>query len=89
MEYNKKIKKEYNELIEVQRMIEDEKFRYILEPIEKEIKKLKYAYDCDNLTELAEIKGKRKGLKIVEETINGIKQMIITLKDELDRYDKG
>ena len=90
MEYNEKLKKEYNELIEVQKMIEDEKFtKHFIEPLSKKIKKLKYAYDCKDLNELIEIRGQRKGLKQIENLINGIKQRIITIKDEIDRYDEG
>lgn len=36
--------------------------KYFVEPVYREVEKLKDAYDCESLRELATVKGKKQGL---------------------------
>jgi hypothetical protein len=74
-------KDELQELYTLKMFIESQSFqRYLLQPLKDEIKKLRYAYDCQSLRELSTVKGKSQGLKFIIRLIKNIETRIKDLE---------
>lgn len=57
---------------------------FLVKPIDEEMTKLKGAYDCDTLEELATVKGKKQGLMFLRDTLKRIDIDIKNLKHEIE-----
>lgn len=67
------LQQEFELLRELKGNIESEAFQErIMKPIYKELDKVKNAYDCESLRELATVKGKKQGLMFLIKTIKSI-----------------
>ena len=67
---NSTLKKEAEELLNARIMVESGEFqKFIVKPFKDELNKLKDAYDCESLRELATIKGKKQGLMFLLRTL--------------------
>lgn len=71
---------ELEELIYVKDMVESPLFqKYFSIPFKEERRKLKYAYDCKTLVDMAKMKGKKEGLDVfyncVDDVITRIEQL--------------
>jgi len=67
------LRKEVDDLYDLKQKIESESFQtYIMKPLYEELDKIKNAYDCESLRELATIKGRKQGitflLKLLKQT---------------------
>ena len=81
-------KEELQELHEFKLVIQMKVFqKYIMEPLKKEIDNLKHAYDCKTLTEMAELKGKKKGLMFLIDNLKQIENETRNKKNEVDSTD--
>ena len=79
------IKEEHDELWDLKLKIESKGFqKHIMEPLYKEIDKLKDAYDCKSLTELATLKGKAEGLKVIIKLLKQVESDLKNKKYELE-----
>lgn len=79
------LKEEFNELWDLKLKIESQNFqKYIMKPLYAEIDRLKDAYDCKSLTELATLKGKAQGLKTI---IGILKQVDLDIKNKKFELD--
>lgn len=77
-------KKKFQELSDLKFLIESEPFqKHIMQPLQKKLDDLKYAYDCDSLKELQAMKGKRQGLRTIIELLKGVNNEWVNLKEEL------
>lgn len=78
-------KEELQELLEVKRMIESKLFQeYIVAPIRGYQDKLKEAYNCKSLTELATIKGKKAGSEKFFDILKDIDVDFINKKNDVE-----
>jgi hypothetical protein len=78
-------KQEYQELLEAKTMIESRIFQsFIMEPLYKELEKLKCAYDCKTITEMATLRGKSQGLRWL---INQLDQIHTDFKNKKDEVE--
>lgn len=78
-------KERYNHLTELKMYIESFPFQeFIMKPLFEEIDKQKNAYDCESLRELAQVKGKKQGLKFLIDILKRVEKDITNTKDELD-----
>ncbi len=79
-------KQKLDELYAVKRSIESREFQeYAMKPLYGELEKLKEAYDCKTLTELATLKGKKAGLEAMIKIFKQIETDIKNLKFEIER----
>lgn len=62
----------------------DEFQKFVYQPLQEELSALKSAYDCKSLEDLARVKGKKDGLMVVLNIVEGIKTQIENKKFELD-----
>ena len=81
-------KQELDELYDLKIKIQSKVFQNrIMQPVIKELEKLKSAYDCNTTEEIANIKGRRDGIMFL---INLLKQTDNDLKNkkfEIDNTD--
>lgn len=78
-------KERYNHLTELKMYIESFPFQeFIMKPLFEEMDKQKNAYDCESLRELAQVKGKKQGLKFLIDILKRVEKDITNTKDELD-----
>lgn len=81
-------KAELNELQEFKAMVQSRLFqKYLMEPIKNEIDGLKRAYDCGSVKEIAELKGKYKGLKFVVDILKQNENKTKNLIFEIDNTE--
>lgn len=57
---------------------------FLVKPMKEELEKLKNAYDCESLRELATMKGKKQGLLFLLTTLKNIDLDIKNLKHEIE-----
>lgn len=57
---------------------------FLVKPMKEELEKLKNAYDCESLRELAAVKGKKQGLLFLLTTLKNIDLDIKNLKHEIE-----
>lgn len=77
-------------LSEVKGQIESEAFQtFIVKPMKDEMDKLKNAYDCESLRELATMKGKKQGLQFLIDILKGIELDIKNTRYELENSEEG
>lgn len=77
-------------LSEVKGQIESEAFQtFIVKPMKEEMNKLKSAYDCESLRELATMKGKKQGLQFLIDILKGIELDIKNTRYELENSEEG
>jgi len=57
---------------------------FLVKPMKEELEKLKNAYDCESLRELATVKGKKQGLLFLLTTLKNIDLDIKNLKHEIE-----
>jgi hypothetical protein len=80
------LKEEFDDLWDLKIKIESKNFQErLVKPIYAEMEKLKGAYDCESLRELATVKGKKQGLKFF---IGLLKQVDIDLKNAKYELEK-
>lgn len=69
----------------VRGMVESDEFRKIvLEPVKRALESLKDSYDCDSLKELGEVKGKKEGLRVFLDIVEGLNQQIQNKQFDVD-----
>ena len=67
------LQKEFNELLEIKTIVENPAFQeYIIKPFRDYQSKLKAAYDCKTLPEIATIKGRKQGSDLLFEILKDI-----------------
>jgi hypothetical protein len=77
--------KELEELIDMKAHIESPTFqKFIVDPVKKELDKLKYSYDCDSLRELNVLKGKKQGLMFL---LKELKRIETNYQNKLSEQD--
>jgi len=82
-------KEKLNELYAVKRSIESQEFQfYVMKPLYAEMDKLKEAYDCKTLAELAALKGKKQGLTRIIDIFKQIETDIKNLKFEIESSEE-
>jgi hypothetical protein len=57
---------------------------FLVKPMKEEMEKLRNAYDCESLRELATTKGKKQGLLFLLNTLKNIDMDIKNLKHEIE-----
>lgn len=83
-EYKKQVAEELAKLNSLAGMIESDEFQeYIYKPLQAELDKLKDAYDCDSLRELATLKGKKWGLQQFFNKVKDTHGKIRSLREDL------
>jgi hypothetical protein len=83
-----KPKDELNELHEFKVMVQSRVFqKYLMEPIKKELDGLKTGYECESVKEMAELKGKYKGLKFIIDILKQSENKIKNLTFEIDNTE--
>jgi hypothetical protein len=76
---------ELDKLYELKGNIESEAFQeYLCKPLRKEQDRLKNAYDCKSLTELATVKGKKQGIDLFFKQLEYVNTRIDDLKTEIE-----
>lgn len=82
------LKEEFDELYDLKLKIESKGFQeHVMQPLYKEIDKLKVAYDCKTLTELSNLKGRVDGLKTIIKIFKQIDSDLKNKKYELDNSE--
>ncbi len=77
-------KQRLDELFAVKRSYQSKEFQeYVMKPLYEELEKLKSAYDCKTLSELATLKGRKQGLTRIIDIFKDIENDIKNLKDEI------
>lgn len=78
----------YNELFETKRMIESKLFQtYIVGRMREYQEKLKDAYDCESLRELATIKGRKQGSEEFFKILKTIDHEFKNKKTDIENAD--
>lgn len=83
--------KERLELLhELKVQVESKAFQeLVMKPLFDESDKVKYAYDCESLRELATMKGKKQGLLFLKNLLKKYDVDIKNLRDELEGSDEA
>jgi len=82
-------KAKLNDLYELKVKIESQVFQdYVMKHLYAEMDKLKEAYDCKTLIELAALKGKKQGLETLIKIFKQIENDIKNLKYEIESSEE-
>lgn len=82
------LQEELDEIIQLRAMIESGVFqKRLMKPLMKELDKVKNAYDCKTLSELATVKGKKDGLMFMLKLLKQVNQDYLDKKLEIDNSD--
>lgn len=75
----------FSMLSDLRGYIETESFQtFVMKPIFEELNKLKDAYDCETLRELATVKGKKQGLKTILKVLKQVETDWKNTKHDLE-----
>lgn len=82
------MKEKLQQLYDLKLVIESKAFQdNIIKPLYKELEKIKDAYDCKTMNELAIMKGRKQGLTAMIKILKGIDNDIKNLKYEIEQSD--
>lgn len=82
------MKEKLQRLYDLKGYVETEAFQInIMQPLFKELDKLKDAYDCESLREMATLKGKKQGLMFLVKRLKEIENEIKNLRYDIENTE--
>lgn len=79
------LQKEFNELLEIKTIIENKAFQdFIIKPFRDYQAKMKGAYDCKTLQEIAALKGRKEGTDLLFDILKDIESDYQNKRKEIE-----